>query len=149
VDFASLPTDNLYKFIALAGLAIQFFSLYFSIVQLDKLEGKIEDAELESALMELESTHIESEVSRLEQIAEPSRDDVKAARERTNELGRRSIRLKGNLKSTKRLLKRAKDLRFLLLGGAIFGLGLTVMGFSLWYYRLQRYQDRAAQVSHP
>ena len=38
--------------------------------------------------------------------------------------------------------KRTSRIRLVLLFGGFFGIALAMVGFFLWYYRLQRYQDK-------
>src|SRR5687768_3099453 len=45
----NLPTDNLYKFVALAGLLLCAFSFVYPLHQLDELQRRGDEIELESA----------------------------------------------------------------------------------------------------
>ena len=38
--------------------------------------------------------------------------------------------------------QRTSRIRLVLLFGGFFGIALAMVGFFLWYYRLQRYQDK-------
>jgi hypothetical protein len=41
MNLPSLPTDNLYKFLALSGLAIVLFSLVFPIIRISEIRMQI------------------------------------------------------------------------------------------------------------
>ena len=49
----NLPTDNLYKFIALAGLALIIFGVYFMITRGEQGTALRNQLEIESALIDV------------------------------------------------------------------------------------------------
>src|SRR6266480_4068388 len=63
----NLPTDNLYKFIALAGLTLIFFSLYFIFTRLEQGTALRNQLEIDSASINAESERIEFEWEMLKQ----------------------------------------------------------------------------------
>src|SRR5262245_43843241 len=57
----NLPTDNLYKFITLAGLVLIFFSLYFIFTRMEQGTALRNQLEIDSASIDAESERIEFE----------------------------------------------------------------------------------------
>jgi hypothetical protein len=49
----NLPTDNLYKFIALAGLGVTLFSVYFIVTRIERGTSLRNELDRESALIDV------------------------------------------------------------------------------------------------
>jgi len=54
----SVPTDNLYKFLAISGILIVIFSIYFTYTQRQKLEETIDQLLLDALKAEVEQKQI-------------------------------------------------------------------------------------------
>jgi hypothetical protein len=50
----TLPTDNLYKFMALSGLAIIIFSLVFPMIRISEIKLKMVEVETQLAVLHIE-----------------------------------------------------------------------------------------------
>ena len=132
MEFQKVPTDNLYKFMALSGLVIIFlcFALPFSKVLDLKKETLIISGEIK--LLKLEATFLESKFQQLK--VNRSDKDVQ------------DIQIKKQVLANKNdlMLEFSNEMRLwfvpLSIGG-ILGIGIAYKGFWLWYIRLQKYQD--------
>lgn len=172
-DLIRPPTDNLYKFAALAGLsayvlAFGFLSMRASALGLEAVtvEGEVALAEHETARLaeELEGLRVLSEAvpaltvdSALKLSPEDAaeyleragvlRTSLDALHERSQEHRRSLVELKNR---TARLVFLQEDLaRLRRWGGVLAGLslGLSVWGFGMWYFRHQRYEDMRVRAA--
>ena len=136
------PTDNLYKFLALFGLAI--------VIAAGGMAGKLqldhEDVERNTEARALASP---LEADRLTRSSNP------ADRARGVALADTVTKLADSVQAVADRLK-AKPSKTLptLICIALAGVAVSTVGFILWYCRFQRYQDRiverqAAQSSPP
>jgi hypothetical protein len=137
IPLPTFPTDNLYKFIALSGLTICVLCLFAGLLserdlalRMAEIEGMIRVADAEKqrfdaagiplSTMEPRNAFIEQRLLRhLENLEKAGK---------ANEISRE-------------LLRQQMLSRRWLGGGFIFGGIVAQIGFSLWYWRLQRYQD--------
>ncbi len=62
MNLPSLPTDNLYKFLALSGLAIVLFSLVFPIIQISEIRLKIIEIETQMEVLEMDTGNVENDL---------------------------------------------------------------------------------------
>ena len=168
LPWARIATDNLYKFMALAGLASLLLSNGFLHVQISRLEERVIETGVEGhvleedvKLLEWDTKRLESEVKRLE---ESDADDTRAAsasearlqlenlEKKLDSLHRRRVetaklhyRLVGKRVLNDSLLEQLKYANILVIFINAFCGGVTALGFTLWYYKHQKFQDRIVQ----
>ncbi len=166
----SIPTDNLYKFMAISGLAIAALGLILPASALIRLNREVASIETAMDILEEETTGLEKRVSldqrradlleRLVDSQEKTPDDS-VDRERLLEMHDKLLdtlialndaetQLRVNMRElqgrTKMLRLESAIGRWL---GVILGIAsaggavLGVFGFRLWYARIQQPQDRA------
>jgi hypothetical protein len=143
--FSNLPTDNLYKFMALAGLAIFVFMIYFSFMRGIELREKMNEILLERSILKVEITQSERILTRLKENQNPTVEEFKDLIKIYSDIERRSAILEEKTSILNQLMDYTDwlyNIRAILF---IVSLFLTVLGFLLWYYRIQRYQDKALQ----
>ncbi|MCG3146515.1 MAG: hypothetical protein HONDAALG_04661 [Gammaproteobacteria bacterium] len=138
------PTDNLYKFIAIAGLLLMFFGLSAPSWYLITARSKITDLSIEVRTIELEIHFLEEDLQRLtgksiDQIGKSELSPEQTAKLR--EILLKQVRLNETLK-LEEWKARSMILAMLVLGvTTFFGSWMARKGFSLWYDRLQVFQD--------
>ena len=144
MNYVPLPTDNLYKFIALSGLAIILVSLFYPLRLVVDLElkaagamGQIQETtdlieETERALSDIEK----SESPTAAQVNEAARKH-KLARQSSN----RDIPIGAELQVLRAQLDGIKSVSRI---GIALGTIMTAFGFYFWYVRVQRPADRLA-----
>lgn len=127
----SLPTDSLYKFIAVAGAFIFLSSL---IVPFQK--------HYELAVKRAENTGViamvEERVARFSSSINGA-SDVDIAMGEFHDLRARAKATNAALESLQR------EMLVLRNAGLVLGLLLMALGLSAWYLRVQRYEDRLLQ----
>ncbi|MFC1597516.1 hypothetical protein ACFL5Q_06225 [Planctomycetota bacterium] len=129
----NLPTDNLYKFIGVAGLVLAVASVAW--VELGLSRARQEAAEAEGRLNALEfRAKVLLEVRKALPEALPGGDLEEAVE---NEL----IALKEELPTLNVIEEKARGRRWSGYAGLGFGLALMLVGGFFWYVRLQKYQD--------
>ena len=116
MNFPTLPTDNLYKFIALLGIVIILFSFYLPFQSAKKSQELLREVDSVMKVIDLM----------------PQKERVKAY-ETTYK----------KLEELKFILEKDKPfyLSVYVVGGTI-GIILTISGFRMWYKRVQKYQDK-------
>ncbi len=124
----NLPTDNLYKFLALAGLTLGLFSFVFPNIQ---------EHDVSRVLWE---TKIDIDVAG-EQLRKPIKDDEMRILDLQHNLRIQQAQAKNKTMLLGELTNELAEVRFVSKIGIVLGLVLSCCGFSLWYVKLQRHQD--------
>lgn len=175
-DVPALPTDNLYKFVAIGGLLLVLVS---NIVPFE-LQVRAEDAaslvraEIDAGLVK--QRHLQRRGEQLEKLIDSSiadrqgtrkpdpsklelhytEDEIKALVEKHEDVVEQReealAMLAGRNRDVDRLEGRISSMKWLWAFGSGLGALMASIGFRLWYQRLQRHVDsyvqhRAAQKS--
>ena len=139
----SLPSDNLYKFLAITGLSIALFSFYLLHVRLDRDWERMIQADKQWM----------ASMDELKQLARSRYKPKQATSPRTkamagttdDEFKKRVAQIRQQMQeeylSRTPTLQLFDELQVVLFGGLLF-LG---MGFTLWYFRVQKYIDIAVK----
>ena len=147
MQIPNLPTDNLYKFMALLGLILIILSTVFPIWTIHYIGLKQIQSQTELDLFDIEEVYLRREQQEIRETLEALPPNKRiGARRLTDEKARdHSIKFgqtKGKWEEIKYLNSWRKDLKVFIFTGMFIGSILTVYGFSLWYKRLQKYQDQ-------
>ena len=150
-----LPTDNLYKFMSLAGAVIIILSVIYPIIQIEELQHRIVSLNGEEKILDQEIEFIKHDVKFLEkninilekkknqkigELNELLRKSTELSR-KTNEQQIKNIELfykKQDIELTSKYISQNRILGFI---GTGFGSFLAFFGFYLWYVRIQKLQD--------
>ena len=138
----SLPADNLYKFLAIAGLSIVLFSFYLLHVRLDRDWERMIQADKQWMASMDELKQLTRTRYKLKQETSPR---TKAIADADDEFKKRVVQIRQQ--TQEEYLSRAPTLRLFdelqiaLYGGLLF----VGMGFTLWYFRVQKYLDIAVK----
>jgi hypothetical protein len=165
------PTDNIYKYAAIVGTIIVIFSLYVPYLILKDIREKKSTVFLKMETIKAEQDFFERKISDLENFTDNSIlwhkgkfrldtsklyipytwDEIKKMKEQIRELFKSEkinvaeLQVLDNdfnqLSSDFELIKNISDRLF------YFGIVLALVGYILWYYRIQRYQDKALRNS--
>ena len=131
MQIPNLPTDNLYKFIALSGLSIFLFSFFIPLYLNYSINQQIAEV--------LSDLHVvESKMDRLENTPKDSPHFERRFKE--VELLNDKVRKANELTKYLRL-NQLSVLNYKYIGVTI-GVFLSVLGFYLWYTRVQKYLDK-------
>lgn len=126
-----LPTDNLYKFLAIGALAVCVVSVVYPESQVFELESRV-------LALRVDTDTLNLEVDELGRLTQEAGDALRARR---LDLRIKTALLKGKSAQAELVLKQIKSLVRVALIGGIVGAAGTVLGFWLWYWRVQRPQD--------
>jgi hypothetical protein len=179
IEIVRPPTDNLYKFVALSGLAMVIVSVVLTISRTQQLQLEVQQVGGELALvsvdvgiLEGEQRRLASEVAEREALlvatigdttgmAEVDRDawrtwldrsTAEAVRLQTasHELARRNQEAANRNERTRVLLSQLRLVVILGLGFGSLGIGLALWGFEQWYRKVQVFEDlRLKQLAIP
>lgn len=161
----NLPTDNLYKFIALSGLALFIFNIYYSNEQITRINDRIYQEKLKVAEWSLNVDFLEEESNEIERIIDSylngkeNKNDVILDKviinitkdeliERVNLLNSKrqqakieSKKIMISLDYTKKLVIKAERQTKRLIILSFVSFFNIILGFSMWYMKLQRPMD--------
>jgi hypothetical protein len=135
MNIPNLPTDNLYKFLALTGIIILIFSIAITETRLTELESESDYYLTQQGELYFD---IQSLNSDLDRITDKEIFELKRLK---NEIRIRVFKLS---RTKELLLKKSKQTRTVFrwsIFGVLSGLLISVFGFVLWYNRVQRYLD--------
>jgi len=159
MQLPNLPTDNLYKFIAISGLLLIFLSTVLPLWLIHNMELELIETEEERDFISYELEILNNEIKLLEKQEEflqalssnTKRDLTKLNNKETKDIGKaeqktidiRKELMKSKIKSEKLsyLVSEITKLKLVIFIGNFIGIMFTSYGFSLWYRRLQKYQD--------
>ena len=144
----NFPTDNLYKFMSIFGLALLLYGLSAPFFVLDNNLEKIEKVAVEAA-------ELSARVNLLPQLLEidpPNRGDTKRARELLE--GTADLQaMNAGLGVKKDIVHRLNQQNLFVIAisimSSILGLSLTGAGFYFWYIRVQKYEDMVLSENAP
>jgi len=169
MNLPSLPTDNLYKFMAISGIVLFIFSVVFYQTSVRSIETQIITTEQDMSILELQAESLDIDVNALSDEVNTLEETVskdkatKVDREIKDQIASRLVELnqkndqqkskllEQEINSTKityqtKLIKLFIDeLRGYAVLLAITIPGSLVMkgyGFYCWYTRVQQYEDR-------
>lgn len=150
MELPSIPSDNLYKFAALAGLALIAFSLtYLSSKSYELQIAEIEtNAQIERIKIDLQ--HLKKNMDDLKKdISEMTENRMQATEKKLSttytqliEYGHKEVDVIALQNKTE--LQKIWFKKYLDAGFYVFMLGsfATVYGFGFWYIRVQKPQDK-------
>ena len=141
MNYPSLPTDNLYKFIALAGLALILFSATYPIGRVIEFELGVVETKSQQEKLDIEKSEIDRLLVNLEKAKDPQPQELAALRERHTQREIKTIELKKSIEIAQIQLDWAKYYLGAARFGLVIGLFLAFVGFRLWYLRVQRPND--------
>lgn len=164
VNIPNLPTDNLYKFITLAGVVLMVFSLWLVRDNSIRMDEGVSRYNAKSGQFEASQTKLEDSLAQfkatltsLENAANRAQtpEDVRANRDEIvrfktdfqaawglkNEAVKAKIDADNESDELKRLLSRASDDLVWSKWAYVAGAMLTLAGVLAWYLWHQRYQD--------
>lgn len=135
-----LPTDNLYKFVALAGLVIFFYGMTTPFVFLNHNLDKIESVAQEAASLSAD-VHVLKNSLEVDPVKPGDAAEARKRIEQSADAARRNAVLGEKLNMVRRLNQQDADAGIIGFIVAIIGLLVSTLGFCLWYIRVQVYQD--------
>jgi hypothetical protein len=142
-----LPIDNLYKFTALAGIAICIFSFLTPMDRWSEFAKLLAETEADLVFLKAEISNFNEDTQH--KLKYPDSQVVRA-----DELIDRSFKQRESLNKIKRQISYAESLRDwqmkqMRVFWSLFSLGLvmSLIGFWFWYVKLQRPQDLAIEKS--
>lgn len=141
-----LLTDNLYKFLALSGLALVLFSASFPPVVISRVHERMERIEAELVPLRVDLNAVKREVARLQQSPTPTTVEVAAIQSRLDQREVRHELLALKLTSLKRAVRYLNRLIAWMIAGLSTGITMALAGFWLWYKRLQVHQDTIVRL---
>ena len=160
------PTDNLYKFVALAGAALLITSFAFPLARLDEIELAVQQTSAQRKVFDVEVSALEADLAQLgadvkrldtavdarSRTALKLKEDASQAKGRLLELDKRRLaiaikkaEIQGNEEKSALLLKQMERTWSYLKFGGVAGLFMTQIGFLLWYRRVQKPADLEAK----
>lgn len=137
----SLPTDNLYKFIAIAGLALIIFAAYLDYTKGMETSLAVEELKGQLDIEKAESEYLNTQLSEALKKSDPS-----AYRKLSRELDKQSAVINAKLATVKFQAQVYDWLRKVLVFTYLVGIGVSLFGFFLWYFRVQRHLDAAIRL---
>jgi hypothetical protein len=135
------PTDNLYKFLAITGIIVLVLAYLMPYILLKDLTTQMIEQIGEANLLQIELNIVEREVTRLENNEMPTADDVTRIRTMLDDIQRNDTKRKTKLMLIDDINQEFKVISKIANYAKSIGFFLTIIGFALWYEKLQRHQD--------
>ena len=140
IPIPNLPTDNLYKFMALSGIFLMVFSFSFEQLQKQKIHKLL--YEVEANLIVTDS---------IQALLPPNREPESENDDADVVLYREHVELvkmnKLKLREREALIEQHDNTRFPLLFLFFSGAGMAFFGFYSWYRRVQKPLDKILKLN--
>jgi len=161
----NLPTDNLYKFLAISGLVIVMFSIYYPFQKDHELKFLLIDIDSEIKLKELQITYLETksgllkqELDKIEKMLNENDQIPDKELHRTKmqtmyddfyksvlELHKSNINIIKDTEKSQLLNKELEVYKIIGIVSLVLGIIVMVGGFWVWYIKVQRPADNQLQ----
>ena len=152
-----IPTDNLYKFIALAGLSLSVFSATYPYKLINELSmktievrGSIKYEEVQADILKGESSELETKITEAEKNIFYTKKNLNQIKEllklhkiKVNDSRLLNVKSESGLEVLKELLKQIKLIVYFSSIGLIIGQFGMFYGFIFWYIKVQKPADKA------
>ena len=139
------PTDNLYKFISIAGLLAVIVSLSVPVYFILNTRPRVTEFRIEASVLSVELKYLKQEIEEMrtgtDNVDRLNTQNNSARRTKLRELEIRQVRLDHAIAEAEWATRIMLILMVCVVLGSAGGGGLAGKGFALWYDRLQRYQD--------
>ena len=144
MNFPSFPTDNLYKFLVIAGLVLAGYSASYGYNHYIELELQVLRNATEERILRIEQTQLLDRVNRMKakkDRGELSDEEFEQTVRDTKDPFIQGERVLGKANETALLYRRFADYLYFLYAGLYGGLIMTFFGFVMWYFKIQRPSD--------
>jgi hypothetical protein len=141
MNLPSLPTDNLYKFLALSGLFIVLFSFIFPMNRIGELELKSLEINTQAEVLRIEIDYLKTDTTIWGKKAKLDPEETVLIRKRTREAEIKAAELKGKMEQIEVLRKEVLFYWKFLRITYFLGTAISLVGFCLWYILVQRPND--------
>ena len=145
MNLPSLPTDNLYKFQALAGLFLIVFGTVYPSRQISELELRRAATGTERSVLVIQVNALERDTAAAKKSVQSTESQVSRLAERLVELEIKQAQIIGKAAQEKILTEDVVFAWRTLRIGLLLGFFLSFTGFLCWYFRVQKPQDKLLQ----
>lgn len=144
MDLPQLPTDNLYKFMALAGVALLLFGLTYPLHLASKISLELADASAQVEIAQLRTDRLSERFEALRANPNAAAVESMVLETQLHELREQAAVLNGKASRFRVLLAQFIFFTVVCLVSAVGGYILAREGFKLWYIRVQKPADLKA-----
>lgn len=138
----NIPTDNLYKFIAISGLALLFYCISFPILLHTNAMERMDKLSEELAGITADLGFLKEDAAIASAQGESKEEAIQRFR-KSRDVRRQQAIFGEKLKILHRLNAQTEWLPLLSAIGSAVGLLISIVGFWLWYCRLQQPLDNS------
>jgi hypothetical protein len=145
MNMPTLPTDNLYKFLSVSGLAIAILSIVLPIMRISEIRMKLVEVKTQANVFSVESEALREDNERWPKKTVLNPEETESLRRRLVELKIKSAEIGGRLEQIKSLNRDLDYMMILFWGGLPLGVAISVLGFVAWYFIVQKPNDLLLQ----
>ena len=150
----NIPTDNLYKFMAIAGLSLMVVSTIWFEGERKEAFARSDNVRLQIKILDVEKQYLKTETDTSQELLLratdlPSKELLKriedsnqSLQSRKKDLELKEAEVESQREVVNRIITKLELARFIYMVAIICGIALMAVGFWLWYWRSQIYQDR-------
>jgi hypothetical protein len=142
MDYPNIPTDNLYKFLAIGGLVVFIFSIVYPTGKLLELEFQLADFKAGREKINIERNFLNKEIEILEKKESVGSNEIKVIRDKLLQQELKEADFNAQAEKIQVSFKWIQDFQWLAIIGSLLGVILEAIGFTAWYLRVQHPQDQ-------
>lgn len=148
-NLPDLPTDSLYKFLALLGMVLFLARVIVPKILVNRLRDYVNELMIEVAPVKAEIGYLEGEIDDVKNQGAPDSEEgfeilrgrMTGMKAKVQELGVKSAIVDAKIRIAEERRREMVWLYVVMVAGGLSGGLLMASGFRLWYDRLQKYQD--------
>ncbi len=153
MNLPNLPTDNLYKFLAITGLILILISVIYPEMETHEIDRMLKETKTELNILKreeeylnlerrllLEDNQAQTNTRSIQKSEDINRRRLELER-KLMEIEKKRIQMFGQIDQITLLINRLRLIFRFSTVGLILGIILTIAGFYFWYIKVQRYQD--------
>ncbi|KAF5049926.1 hypothetical protein DSECCO2_434740 [anaerobic digester metagenome] len=142
-DLLSLPTDSLYKFMALSGLAITVLALILPEIFKKNYSFLVYKVRMVHDVSLEKENDFKRRTKNYSEKQNKTQDEIEKYEKEFLQIRCARLEIEKDIKEIEYLVSKIKIITFVQLASVLIGLAMAISGFYLWYTKLQFFLDSA------
>lgn len=142
-DLLSLPTDSLYKFMALSGLAITVLALILPEIFKKNYSFLVYKVRMTHDVSLEKENDFKRRTKNYSEKQNKTQDEIEEYEKEFLQIRCARLEIEKDIKEIEYLVSKIKIINFVQWVSVLIGLAMAISGFYLWYTKLQFFLDSA------
>jgi len=140
------PTDNLYKFLAIAGVTLMIIGIISGVTKFNEFSADSAQYTMDSAALRADVDTMNVRLKIAEKSQKTSASETNEIRNKLEAIERQRANLEARFENEKAKVQDLHTQKKYVTSLVTVGLVAAVIGFVSWYFRVQVYQDAVTRL---